>query len=511
MKTKKKLLTVLSLVATVGALLGTVSCGTNSSSSSTSSTNSNNNSSTSVTSSAGITGADLNPHAGSWLIPEGGFDTETPVEINFYSTMGQNLQEVYDLYYEEFHELYPNITVNHTQPGSYDDVRDQIKTELAVGNGPDVAYCYPDHVALYNTSRSVITLDNLMDTKLKVNDKEVGLTDEQLDDYVDGYFAEGYAFGDGKLYTLPFSKSTEVLYYNKTVFNTLNLEVPDHWFSTGNEDKTSMEYVCAKLKEAYPDCTPLGYDSEANWFITMCEQLKAPYTSASGEKFRFNNDQTKDFIKKFKTMYDKGYFTTQTKYGTYTSGAFINVDPTATTSYMSIGSSAGATHQRPAKVDGAYPFDVGIAPIPQADANNKKAISQGPSVCILNHNDPQKVIASWLFVKFLTTSVEFQAEFSIKSGYIPVLKSVQDNPVYKAHLAKADGGDNIAALSSKVCVEQADTYYTSPAFVGSSEARDQVGKVFVGVLDLNASDADYNTKVDKLFSDAIEECKYAAE
>ena len=75
MKTKKKLLTVLSLVATVGALLGTVSCGTNSSSSSTSSTNSNNNSSTSVTSSAGITGADLNPHAGSWLIPEGGFDT----------------------------------------------------------------------------------------------------------------------------------------------------------------------------------------------------------------------------------------------------------------------------------------------------------------------------------------------------------------------------------------------------------------------------------------------------
>ena len=505
MKTNKKLLTVLSLAATVGTLLGTVSCNSTNSSGSTSTTSS------AEGTSSGTPSVDVNPHAGSWLLPESGFDTETPVEINFYSTMGDNLQTVFDAYYEEFHKLYPNITVNHTQPGSYDDVRDQIKTELAVGNGPDVAYCYPDHVALYNTSRSVVTLDNLIDTKLKVGDANIGLSDEELDDFVDGYYAEGYAFGDGKMYTLPFSKSTEVLYYNKTVFTTLNLDVPDHWFSKDANDKTSMEYVCAKLKEAYPDCTPLGYDSEANWFITMCEQLKAPYTSASGEKFKFNNDKTKDFVKKFKVMYDKGYFTTQTKYGTYTSGAFVNVDPTATTSYMSIGSSAGATHQRPTKVDGAYPFDVGIAPIPQADATNKKAISQGPSVCILNHNDPQKVIASWLFVKYFTTSVAFQAEFSIASGYIPVLKSVQENAIYEAHLDKADGGDHIAALSSKVCVAQADTYYTSPAFVGSSEARDQVGKVFVGVLDLNASDADYSVKVDKLFSDAVEECIYAAE
>ena len=76
------------------------------------------------------------------------------------------------------------------------------------------------------------------------------------------------------MYTLPFSKSTEVLYYNKTFFDANNLSVPDHWFSTGENDTTSMEYVCARIKEidTNPNTYPLGYDSEANWFITMCEQ-----------------------------------------------------------------------------------------------------------------------------------------------------------------------------------------------------------------------------------------------
>ena len=70
--------------------------------------------------------------------------------------------------------------------------------------------------------------------------------------------------------------------------------------------------------------------------------------------------------------------TTQTLYGAYTSGLFTTL--TGTRSYMSIGSSAGATHQRPAAgTDGNYPFEVGIATIPQIKKDSPKVISQGPS------------------------------------------------------------------------------------------------------------------------------------
>src|SRR5699024_3957244 len=88
---------------------------------------------------------------------------------------------------------------------------------------------------------------------------------------------------------------------------------------------------------------------------------------------------------------------------------------------------------------------------------------------------PQEIVASWLFIKYLTTTVEFQAEFSMASGYVPVIKSVAENEIYADFLANADGGDYISALSAKVCLEQEEAYYTSPAFNGSSTARDQVG------------------------------------
>ena len=419
---------------------------------------------------------------------DAGYDG-SEVTIRFYHTMGSNLTTVLDAYIPEFNAIYPNIKVEYTSVGSYDDVRDQISTEIYVGAQPNIAYCYQDHVAMYNLAMAVQPLNELIDHP------EIGLTAEQKADFVPGYYAEGSMFGDGMMYTLPMSKSTEVLYYNKTFFDQNGLTVPTTW--------DELEEVCAKIKAIDPASIPLGYDSEANWFITMCEQLKSPYTSATEPNFLFDNDTNKAFIKRFNDWYNKGYLTTQTLYGAYTSGLFTS--ETGTKSYMSIGSSAGATYQRPKAVNGAYPFEVGIATIPQADVNNKKVISQGPSLCIFKKSNPQEVIASWLFVKFLTTTVEFQAEFSMASGYVPVLKSVAEHPVYADFLASADGGDFISALSAKVCLEQADAYYTSPAFNGSSEARDQVGNIITKALPATDIDA----VIDDIFQDAIDECEYA--
>jgi len=439
---------------------------------------------------------------GNFQVPEVGYDGK-PVTITFYHTMGANLREVLEAYIVEFNKLYPNITINHSQVGSYDDVRDTISTEILAGNQPNIAYCYPDHVAMYNQAEAVATLDGLIASTIEVTradgSKEIiGLTDEQKNDFIEGYYNEGKSFGDGLMYTMPLSKSTEVLYYNKTFFEQHNLSVPTTW--------DEMEAVCAQIKQIDPTSIPLGYDSEANWFITMCEQLKSDYTSATGDHFLFNNDTNRAFIERFNGWYQKGYVTTQNLYGAYTSGLFTATGDDIK-SYMSIGSSAGATHQRPDQVDGKYPFEVGIATIPQADASNKKVISQGPSLCIFNKKNSQEVVASWLFVKFLTTNVDFQAEFGLVSGYVPVLKSVGDHPAYKAELESADGGNHITALSAKVCLEQADCYYTSPAFMGSSVARDEVGALLTKCLTMTGS---VTGQIQKAFEDAVEECEYQA-
>ncbi|MBQ4074639.1 MAG: extracellular solute-binding protein [Clostridia bacterium] len=426
------------------------------------------------------------------------------VTISFYNTMGSNLTPVLDAYIAEFNTLYPNIKVEYTSVGSYDDVRDQISKEIPEGIQPNMAYCYPDHVALYNLAKAVQTLDAYIEsdaviTRADGTTEVFGLTDEQKADFIEGYYNEGKQFGDGLMYTLPMSKSTEVLYYNKTFFDANNLSLPTTW--------ADLEELCKKIIEIDPMAIPLGYDSESNWFITMCEQGKIPYTSATAPHFLFDNAEAKEFVKMFRDWYQEGYLTTQSLYGAYTSGLFVSTSDIK--SYMSIGSSAGATHQRPAKgADGSYPFEVGIATIPQMDAANKKVISQGPSLCIFKDANAQEVAASWLFAKFLTTNVNFQAEFSMASGYVPVIKSVNQNEVYAEFLNSADGGDYISALSAKVCLEQADAYYTSPAFNGSSTARSQVGPLMTKCFTI-PDGSDVDGLVDAAFADAIAECEYS--
>lgn len=84
---------------------------------------------------------------GNFQIPAGGYDG-SEVTVKFYHTMGSNLTTVLNYYIEEFNKIYPNIHIQSESIGGYDDVRDQISTEITVGNQPNIAYCYPDHVAL---------------------------------------------------------------------------------------------------------------------------------------------------------------------------------------------------------------------------------------------------------------------------------------------------------------------------------------------------------------------------
>ncbi|MBQ7415738.1 MAG: extracellular solute-binding protein [Oscillospiraceae bacterium] len=427
-------------------------------------------------------------------MPEGGFDTTKEVEITFYHSMGAALQEILNTAIADFNEIYPNIKITHKSYGDYDGVRDQIKTEITVGGQPNLAYCYPDHVALYNVAGAVQTLDVLIES-------EYGYTQEQIDDFIPAYYNEGKAFGDGKMYSLPIAKSTEVLYYNKTFFEKHGLTVPTTW--------DEMEETCRKIKELEPTCIPLGYDSEANWFITMCEQYGSDYTSASGENFLFDNETNHNFIKRFRTWYQNKWVTTEALSGGYTSALFTGEssggDTVSTRCYMCIGSSGGATYQQPNQTNGVFEFEVGITSIPQIDVENPKVISQGPSICIFKNEDPQEVLATWLFAKFLTTDVVFQGSISMNNGYVPVIKSVEDNPVYAEFLQTASTA-NIQAYVVKVGLEQADAYYVSPAFNGSSVARDQVGLLVQKCLVIEGSDVDAAIK--KAFKEAVEECKY---
>lgn len=452
-------------------------------------------------------------NCGKTEVKESSFDTETPVTITFYHAMGATLRDTLDVYIEEFRKLFPNIQVEHKQIGGYDDVGERILHELATGTQPNIAYAYPDNVADYLPSGKVMALDPFINCKVEVTHADgsteyLGLTQAQIDDFIEAFYNEGRVFGDDQMYTLPMSKASDVLYYNKTFFDQYGLKVPETW--------DELEAICARIKEIDPDCIPLSCDTESNWFITMCEQLGSPYTSATGDHILFDNEINREFVKQFADWYAKGYVTTADIYGSYSSSLFTATS--GTRSYMCIASSSAAVYHRPERdMNGEYLFEVGIVTVPQMDLNNRKVIMcQGPSLVMFDSGDIQEDIATWLFMKFLTTNTDFQADFSMRSnGYMPVIKSALDEPIYKEFLEHADGGNCIQMLSTKVCLEQESFYFSSPAFLGSADVRSRVKilmqECFIKVRSMRESgstEVEIDAEIKRLFGEAVDDCRY---
>ena len=412
--------------------------------------------------------------------------------IYFYNTMGTKLQEPLKAAIAEFEAKYPGWKINSSQIGGYDEVRSAIVSDLQAGTQPDLEYCYADHVAQYLVTGKVIDMSTLINNtnKLKVTvddgtgtfvsktyDEIVLYTAEEIAELVTGYYAEGlatnyanyatYGYKETSMLTVPFQKSTEILYYNAEALEELNVEVPETW--------DELWSICRAAKAKWPSCTPLGYDSEANWFITMCQQNGWGYTSAGDKHYLFNNPEATAWLTELNGYFNEKLFTTQEIYGSYSSNLFVlGVEEGG--SIFSIGSSGGASYQATDK------FEWGVAPIPGsklADGTiNNSAISQGPSLVMFNttaDNAEEKQLMTWKFVQILLDPVN-QCSFAGTSGYMPARLSSYDVPAYQEVLAD---DTNIAAVTTRVAQTMTDRYFTSPAFVGSSTARTQVGTALV--------------------------------
>jgi multiple sugar transport system substrate-binding protein len=398
--------------------------------------------------------------------------TTDPISITFWHAMGQANALIIEELIADFNEIYPNITVTQASQGGYTDLRDKITKAITAGTEPTLAQAYPDHVAVYLQGNAVLPLDEYM-----ANEKW-GFTQADLDDFVPSFLAEGTIYDEaGTYYSLPFNKSTEVMFYNKTYFDAKGLTVPTTWA----ELRTVAEFIKADTGKV-----AFAYDSEANLFITLTEQWGGAYTSVAGE-ILFNNAQSKAAVTFFHQMYVERLAATPTHFDgqNYASDIFK-----AENIYLTVGSSAGARY------NDSTIFEVGVAPIPQFSGAGAKpaVIQQGTNVSIFKNATDNQRLAAWLFLKFIT-STEATTIFSTGTAYFPVRESAYNSPAYQAFLANT--GD-ILARSAVVAKLQSSIFFTSPAFPGSSLARDEVQALIRAVLYGNKS-------INQAYTDALNE------
>ncbi|MBQ6806577.1 MAG: extracellular solute-binding protein, partial [Lachnospiraceae bacterium] len=125
-------------------------------------------------------------------------------------------------------------------------------------------------------------------------------------------------------------------------------------------------------------------------------------------------------------------------------------------------------------------FETVVMPIPQFDTENPRMISQGPSVCIFNKEDPQEVMASWLFMQYLLTN-EVQIAYAQTEGYVPVTSKAQESAEYQNYLSRC-GEDNATYYDVKIeatelLLDNIDDTFVTPVFNGSASLRNAAGQL----------------------------------
>lgn len=461
---------------------------------------------------------------GEWsdLVDENGV-LKQKTEITLWSIIGTNNQPNLNSYIEAFKKAQPNITVTSTIiSGSYNDLKEATVKGFTANAYPDLVQCYADHVAEYINYNKAVELEQFM------NDATVGWTKEEYEDLITDYLEEGKEYLVEGTYSAPWCKSTEQMFYNADVLIGMDLSKYDSTINGGKPlsaeylDNLTWDELFNKLCPAiqtHDDSVPelekyvktdqayhsiFAYDSDDNLFITLAKQYGYGYTSvdkATGTaSIDFNNDGMKNVLRTFHEAAEKGYIISKGSAG----GNYTNNYFTLQNTLFSVGSTGGVKYQ----FSESNPMNVGVARIPQANAENAYSINQGPSICMLDHNgDKNRQLASWLFYKFISNE-ENSLDWSISTGYSPIRYSVLNSAIYKAasdyESCDEKTLDRVMAYS-KAKINDVGTLYVSPAFKGSSTCRNQVS----GLMTKALTTSNNIDEIDQWFADAEAQAKLA--
>ena len=157
------------------------------------------------------------------------FDTSHAYEISFWAKNDTNKTQVgiYQKAIEDFMALYPNITVNLRLYTDYGHIYNDVITNISTKTTPNVCITYPDHIATYLTGAgTVVPLDELFDDeKYGLGGSEVRFDSPTKEQIVPQFLEE--CILDGKHYAIPYMRSTEACYVNKTYVEALGFTLPE--------------------------------------------------------------------------------------------------------------------------------------------------------------------------------------------------------------------------------------------------------------------------------------------
>jgi len=335
------------------------------------------------------------------IVPAAAQDGTITLDFYFPEASANNAQAIFEEYAAMFTEQNPNIQINVVYQGSYTDNRTIIQSQLAAGEGPDVAVMLATDLLSFIEAGTIVPAQQFVDA------------DEDGAAYVEDFF-DAFLYNsvdeNGQLWAIPFQRSTPILYYNADLFAEAGLEVPT------NRD----ELAAAAQALTTEDRWGFWYPSEGFpiWMFTAFNIAGGePLIGDRFDQVFFNTESTASGLQYLLDL--------SGEYGVMPAGALSWGDgPTIFTS----GQAAMLAHTTGSltRILGEATFTVGTAFLPFGpageDGTGYGAPTGGGNLYIFANSTPEEQAAAWEWVRFLS-SPEIQADWTSRTGYIASVES----------------------------------------------------------------------------------------
>ncbi len=344
--------------------------------------------------------------------------SEKTIELSFWHGLESQLSgSILEEKIAQFQASHPNIHIKAQHYGAADQVKAKIMTAIAGNQPPDLLWWGPQATGLLARSGALLNLMPLMDADEEFNRSLIypGLWD--LCAY------------DGGVYAVPFDANDLGLYYNKAHFKAAGIDPASlkTWegFLTAAR-KLTLDKDNDGIPERYGFQIPLGHSEWTVWvWQTFLWQAGGEFLNAENTRTAFNSPAGYnalsfwvDLVHTHKVASfsepDAGYKTDD-----FLAGRI---------SMMINGSwNFGLLEEAKEKND----FDYGALPLP---GKVKTATNIGGENLFIFKTDSAKNEAKWEFAKFIL-SPQFQTDWAIKTGYLPINKRVLMEEKYLKFMA----------------------------------------------------------------------------
>ncbi|MDY3244785.1 MAG: ABC transporter substrate-binding protein [Candidatus Limiplasma sp.] len=338
-----------------------------------------------------------------------------PMKLTMYFpvNVGGNVANLIDSMTAEFNAENPDIQVEAVYTGNYDDTVTAIQTAIQGGNAPDLFVSLATQRFTMASTKMAMPLDDLI-----AADPE---GQAFVDDFIDGFMLDSYV--DGQTYSIPFQRSTMVMFYNKDAFNEVGLDPeapPANW--------TEMVEYAQKLTNDKRYGVGIALNSgSAQWAFTGFSLENCTngvgLMNPNGKEVYFNTPENIEALQLWLDL--------QNKYNCMAPGIVQWTD--LPTQFLA-GEVAMIYHTTGnlTNIKNNATFDFGVCFMPAG--RQYGAPTGGGNFYITNGISEERQQAAWKYIKFMCET-ERAAQWSIDTGYVATRNSCYETELLKDYYA----------------------------------------------------------------------------